>query len=156
MNEVKVVIIGIINAVLGFLSPIHDFMIAIVILFVLNFIFGLTADIVTGGEWSWRKAFRFFTHCLVFFVIAAAVFTCGHFMHNQDGAVQCVSYICYVAFYVYAVNIFRNLRHMLKEGTDMYKVVDILYYILTLKVVDKIPFLGEYLNKKKDGSTAKG
>ena len=156
MSEVKVVIVNIITAVLGFLAPIQDFMVAIVILFILNFIFGLIADMVTGGIWSWRKAFRFILHCFVFFVLAAAVFTCGRFMHNESGAVQCVSYICYVTIYIYAVNILRNLRHMLKEGTDMYKVIDILYYILTLKVVDKIPFLGEYLNKKKDGSTAKG
>jgi hypothetical protein len=150
MNEVKVVILNIITAVLGFLSPIQDFMTAIVILFILNFLFGLTADMVTGGEWSWRKAFRFIIHCLIFFVLAAAVFTCGHYMHNENGAVQCVSYICYVAFYIYGVNILRNTRHVLKEGTDMYKVVDILYYVLTLKVVDKIPFLSEYLKKKNN------
>ena len=150
MNEVKVVILNIITAVLGFLSPIQDFMTAIVILFILNFLFGLTADMVTGGEWSWRKAFRFITHCLIFFVLAAAVFTCGHYMHNENGAVQCVSYICYVAFYIYGVNILRNTRHVLKEGTDMYKVVDILYYVLTLKIVDKIPFLSEYLKKKNN------
>lgn len=156
MDEVRVAIINIIGAVLGFLAPIQDFMVAIVILFILNFIFGLTADMVTGGTWSWRKAFRFFTHCFVFFVMAAAVFTCGHYMHNQEGAVQCVSYICYVTIYIYAVNILRNLRHMLLEGSGMYRVVDILYYLLTLKVVDKIPFLSEYLNKNKNDDTAKG
>ena len=157
MSEVKVVIVNIITAVLGFLAPIQDFMTAIVILFILNFIFGLIADMVTGGTWSWRKAFRFFTHCFVFFVIAAAVFTCGHFMHNETGAVQCVSYICYVTIYIYAVNILRNLRHMLLEGSGMYRVVDILYYLLTLKVVDKIPFLSEYLKKaNKEDKVDKG
>lgn len=150
MNEVKVVIVNIITAVLGFLAPIQDFMVAIVILFILNFIFGLIADMVTGGIWSWRKAFRFILHCFVFFVLAAAVFTCGRFMHNESGAVQCVSYICYVTIYIYAVNILRNLRHMLLEKSGMWRVVDILYYLLTLKVVDKIPFLSEYLNKKKE------
>lgn len=33
MNEVKVIIVNVITAVLGFLSPIQDFMTAIVILF---------------------------------------------------------------------------------------------------------------------------
>ena len=157
MNEVKVIIVNVITAVLGFLSPIQDFMTAIVILFILNFLFGLTADMVQGEEWSWKKAFRFITHCLVFFVLAAAVFTCGHYMHNEQGAIQCVSYICYIAFYIYGVNILRNTRHILLEGSGMYRVVDILYYVLTLKVVDKIPFLSEYLKKankeQKDGDT---
>ena len=153
MNEIKVIIVNILTAVLGFLSPIQDFMVAIVVLFACNFVFGLTADMVTGGEWSWRKAWRFFTHCFVFFVLAAAVFTCGHYMHNEGGAVQCVSYICYVTIYIYAVNILRNIRHMLLEGSGMYRVVDILYYILTLKAVDRIPYLSEYLkrtNEKKE------
>ena len=149
MNEVKVIIVNVITAVLGFLSPIQDFMTAIVILFILNFLFGLTADMVNGSEWSWKKAFRFITHCLVFFVLAAAVYTCGHYMHNEAGAIQCVSYICYVTFYIYGTNILRNTRHMLQEGSGMYRVVDILYYVLTLKVVDKIPFLSEYLKKSK-------
>ena len=56
MNEVKVIIVNVITAVLGFLSPIQDFMVAIVVLFACNFVFGLTADMVTGGEWSWKKA----------------------------------------------------------------------------------------------------
>ena len=161
MNEVKVIIVNVITAVLGFLSPIKDFMTAIVILFILNFLFGLTADMVNGSEWSWKKAFRFITHCLIFFVLAAAVYTCGHYMHNEDGAIQCVSYICYVTFYIYGVNILRNTRHMLLEGSGMYRVVDILYYVLTLKVVDKIPFLSEYLKKankeqEEDGDTKEG
>jgi hypothetical protein len=36
---------------------------------------------------------------------------------------------------------------MLLEGSGMHRVVDVLYYVLTLKVVDKIPFLSEYLKK---------
>ena len=93
-------------------------------------------------------------------MLAAAVYTCGHYMHNEDGAIQCVSYICYVTFYIYGVNILRNTRHMLLEGSGMYRVVDILYYVLTLKVVDKIPFLSEYLKKankeEEDGDTKEG
>jgi hypothetical protein len=54
-----------------------------------------------------------------------------------------------VTIYIYGVNILRNIRHMLQEGSGMYRVVDILYYVLTLKVVDKIPFLSEYLKKSK-------
>ena len=149
MNEVKVIIVNVITAVLGFLSPIQDFMVAIVVLFACNFVFGLTADMVTGGEWSWKKAWRFLWQSFIFFVLAAAVFTCGHYMHNEGGAIQCVSYICYVTIYIYGVNILRNIRHMLQEGSGMYRVVDILYYVLTLKVVDKIPFLSEYLKKSK-------
>lgn len=150
MDEVRVVIANLISAVFSFLSPIQDFMTSIVVLFIVNFVFGLTADIVDGAGWKWRKAFKFFTHCLIFFALAASVYVCGHFMHNESGAIQCVTYICYVAIWAYSINVCRNLRVIIKEGTPLYKVVDIIYYVLTLKVVDKIPFVNDYLNNKKE------
>ena len=46
---------------------------------------------------------------------------------------------------------------MLIENTTMWKVAGFVYYVLTLKVVDKIPFLNEYLkstNGKADSDKA--
>lgn len=153
INELKIAILSIITAVINFLSPIQDFMTAIAILFTANFFFGITAGMVQNEEWSWRKAFLFFKHCLLFFLLIFAIFSCGQFMHREEGAVQCVSYICYVAIYIYSVNILRNMRNIIVKGSNMYKVIDITYYVLTLKVVDKIPFLSEYIQSKKGGKT---
>lgn len=158
MDDIRIILANLISAVFSFLSPITDFMAAIVVLFIINFIFGLTADIVGGEGWRWKKAFRFFVHCLVFFALAASVYVCGHFMHNESGAIQCVTYICYVAIWAYSVNVLRNLRLIIKEGTPLFKVVDILYYVLTLKMVSKIPFVNDYINSKEDKNegTAEG
>lgn len=144
MSELKMVIINLISAVCGFLMPIHDFMVAIVLLFVMNFVCGLTADVVQGTGWNTKKALTFVGHCFIFFGLATFIFASGHFMHNEAGAVQCVSYICYVAFYIYVVNIVRNLRSVTLKGSSMYKLLDFLYYILTLKILNKIPWLSEY------------
>ena len=143
MDDIRIILANLISAVFSFLAPIGDFMTAIVILFIVNFVFGLTADIIEGAGWKWRKAFKFITHSLIFFALAACVFVCGRFMHNESGAIQCVTYICYVAIWVYSVNICRNLKVVLKEGTPLYKVVDI-------KMVSKIPFVNDYINSKED------
>lgn len=150
MDDIRIILANLISAVFSFLSPIQDFMVSIVVLFTVNFIFGLTADIVDGTGWKWKKAFKFFTHCLIFFALAASVYVCGHYMHNESGAVQCVTYICYVAIWAYSVNVLRNLRIILKQGTPLYKVVDILYYVLTLKMVSKIPFINDYINHQQE------
>lgn len=151
------IIANLITAVVSFLSPIQDFMTGIVVLFIVNFIFGLTADMVAGEGWKWKKAFKFFIHCLIFFALASCVYICGHFMHNENGAIQCVTYICYLAIWAYTINICRNLRVVLKDGTPLYRVIDVIYYVLTLKVVGKIPFLKEYIDKKeKDEDAAQG
>jgi len=152
MDEVRMVIANLITAVVSFLSPIQDFMTGIVILFIVNFIFGLTADMVSGLGWKWKKAFKFFVHCLIFFALAACVYVCGHFMHNENGAIQCVTYICYLAIWAYTINICRNLKVVLRDGTPLYKVVDVIYYVLTLKVTEKIPILKDYVNNKKEVS----
>ena len=34
---------------------------------------------------------------------------------------------------------------MLVEDTTMWKIAGFVYYVLTLKMVDKIPYLGEYI-----------
>lgn len=149
MSELKVIIMNLIAAVCGFLMPIHDFMVAVVLLFVMNFICGLTADVVHGDGWSTKKALTFVGHCFIFFSLATFIFASGHFMHNDSGAVQCVSYICYVAFYIYIVNIVRNLRSVTLKGSAMYKLLDFVYFVLTLKLLNKIPYLSDYFNSVK-------
>lgn len=146
MSELKVIIINLISAVCGFLMPIHDFMVAVVLLFVMNFICGVTADVVHGDGWSTKKALTFVGHCFIFFGLATFIFASGHFMHNDSGAVQCVSYICYVAFYIYVINIVRNLRSVTLKGSTMYKLLDFVYFVLTLKLLNKIPYLSDYFN----------
>ena len=147
ISEIKYVLCTLISGVMAFLMPIRDFMNAMVILFTLNYVFGVTADFVNGHHWSFRKSMVFFYHCLTFFGLAVFVFIIGRFMHNEDGALQTVSLLCYTALWFYSVNILRNLREVLIEGTTMYRVVSFIYWVVSLKMVEKIPFLSEYIRK---------
>ena len=73
-------------------------------------------------------------------------------MRNEGGAVQCISYICYVALYIYGTNIIRNLRKCVIEGSALYRILDIIYFVLTFEFIKKIPYLKEYyetLNQNK-------
>ena len=150
MGEFKFVICSIISGVMSLLFPIRDFMIAMVIVFSLNYIFGWVAGMVHGEKWSLKKSMVFFYHCTIFFVLTASLFITGHFLHNDAETLGVVKALCGVAIWFYATNIARNWQVMLVEGTTMYKVAGFVYYILTLKMVDKIPYLSEYL--KKGGS----
>lgn len=44
---------------------------------------------------------------------------------------------------------------MLIEDTTMHSVVDFIYYIVSLKLVNKIPYLNDYLMLNKNGDTNK-
>lgn len=130
---------------LAFMMPIRDFMTAMVFVFLVNYVCGLLADFVDGRRWSMKKTMVFFYHCFVFFGISAFVFTIGHFMHNRSGALQLISWLCYAAIWFYTCNVLRNLREIMIEGTTMYQVLGFLYYVMSLRMIEKIPFLSDYI-----------
>ena len=70
MNDVKTIIITIIGAIFTLLAPIQNFMYAMLLLFGLNFIFGLVAAIVNREGWSTRKALFFIWYCAIFLITA--------------------------------------------------------------------------------------
>ncbi len=148
MGEFKFVICSIISGVMSLLFPIRDFMIAMIIVFSMNYIFGWVAGMVHGEKWSLKKSMVFFYHCTIFFVLTASLFITGHFLHNDAETLGVVKALCGVAIWFYATNIARNWQAMLVEDTTMYKVAGFVYYVLTLKMVDKIPYLSEYLKKQ--------
>ena len=148
MGEFKFIICSIISGVMSLLFPIRDFMIAMIIVFSLNYLFGWIAGMVNGEKWSLKKSMVFFYHCTIFFVLTSSLFITGHFLHNDGETLGVVKALCGVAIWFYAANIARNWQAMLVEDTTMYKVAGFVYYVLTLKMVDKIPYLSEYLKKQ--------
>lgn len=130
---------------LAFMMPISDFMKAIAVVFLMNYVCGLLADFVEGNRWSLKKTMVFFYHCFVFSGISVFVFTIGKFMHNQDGAIQLISWLCYTVIWFYTCNVLRNLREIMIEGTTMYHVLGFLYYVMSLRMIEKIPFLSDYI-----------
>lgn len=149
LDSLRYFLIGLVSAMAAFFSPIKDFMTAAVLLFIVNFFCGLLADIVVGNKWQTKKALIFVWYCFLYFGLCAFVFACGHFMRNEEGAVQCVSYVCYLALYIYGVNIVRNLKKVVVSGSSMYRILDIIYYVLTFEFVKKIPYLSNYFEARR-------
>lgn len=149
MSDIKFFIIGTVWGFLTLLTPIKDFMISMVVLFTLNFLFGLIAARFEHEEWAWRKAAMFFVYCCIFFVTVAALFVAGHYLHSDEQAVFCVRYICIAAMYLFTTNILRNWRKILVPGTPWHQLVDFLHYVLSFGFVDKIPLFKKYQEYKK-------
>lgn len=155
MSDIKVFIIGTFWGFLTLLTPIRDFMVSMLVLFTLNFLFGLFAARFKGEEWSWKKAAMFFVSCFVFFVTVASLFVAGHYLHSDEQAVFCVRYICIAAMYLFTTNILRNWRKVLLPGTPWYQLVDFVHYVMSFGFVDKMPIFKKYQEYKKqeeDGS----
>ena len=141
MEELRTVIVTVIGAILTMLAPIQNFMYAMVLLVALNFIFGIVAATVNKEGWKTKKALMFFVYCAIFFVTACAVFIIGHFMGEHQQAITVVKILCYLAVYVFGTNIFRNLCLIVPQNSTWYKLFDLCYYMLSVKFIEKFPFI---------------
>ena len=146
MEKIKdfIVIIG--STLFGFYSPISDFMFAILLLMMVNFISGLLEDELNGTGWKGKKAFRAFTELFVLTGIGAFIYTIGHFMHSQQESIACVSAVCYGAIYFYSRNIIFNWLKITPKGTTLHKFFLFLYWVIGFYFLNRLPFIRDYFD----------
>ena len=150
MGEIKTYIIMVIGALFTLLSPIQNFMLAMVTLFGVNFIFGLVAAIVNKEGWSTKKALMFFAYCFIFFATAAAFFIIGKFMNEEGQAIAVVKILCYLALYVFGTNICRNWLNIVPKGSTWHKMVDLLYYVLSVKFIERFDTVKKWQEERNN------
>ncbi|MBQ5888390.1 MAG: hypothetical protein IIW77_03845 [Bacteroidaceae bacterium] len=149
MDSLKIVTASLVANVVGLLFPIWNDIFGLVLLFTANFVVGLLADVCNRREWSFRKAFCFFRDAGIYFAMVACIYLLGYFKGEERAAVHCVSFMIYVAIYFYGTNILRNARMITNEKSTLYRVLDFLYYILSLKVLQRSKSLKNYIDYEK-------
>ena len=149
MDGLKIVTASLVATVVGLLFPIWNDIFGLVLLFVVNFIVGLLADVCNRREWSFRKAFCFFRDAGMYFAMVACIYLLGYFKGEERAAVHCVSFMIYVAIYFYGTNILRNARLITNEKSTLYRVLNFLYHILSLKVLERNKLLKDYIDYEK-------
>jgi hypothetical protein len=142
MQSLKSFTVVSLAAILAYFEPVHNVLAAVLLLFALNFLFGLLAGIVVNGEkFSFRKAFVCIREVSVFLLILATVFFVGDHLGARGESLQAVSTIAYALVYFYAVNICKNLRELFPQS----RPISYLYYLLSIEVLCKLPLLNNYL-----------
>ena len=157
MEELRTYFVMLVGTLLSLLAPIQNFMYAMLILFGINFFFGIVAAIVNKEKWSNKKALMFFVYCAIFLVTACSAFVIGHFLGEQEQAVAVVKVLCFLAVYIFGTNIFRNLTNITPKGTSWFKLFDLCYYVLSVQFLEKLPFVKKWQeernNTKSEGRT---
>ncbi|MBO7302532.1 MAG: hypothetical protein J6U58_07495 [Bacteroidaceae bacterium] len=149
MDSLKIVITSLIANIIGLLFPIKNDIFGLVLLFSVNFFIGLIADVSNRREWSFRKAFRFFRDAAIYFVMVASIYLLGYLKGEEAAAVHCVSFMIYVAIYFYGTNILRNARMITNERSTLYRILDFLYYVMSLRVLEHCVYLKDYFDYEK-------
>lgn len=153
-EQVKNVLIGIVTAVLAYLKPIEGELWSLFLIFFLNFAFGYLSGMIANKEdFNFKKAFRCIGEATVFFVLCTAIYALGRLKGQDDGALQCVSFITYTIIYFYGTNVLKNLKEIFRPSTTPWLVVAFLYYVLRFGFIERIPFLAAYLNLQRKDET---
>ncbi len=145
MDTMRYFFASLLANIAGLLFPIRNDIFGLVLLFSLNFVVGLFADLSNHRDWSFKKAFCFFRDAAVYFVMVASMYVLGHLKGEEQAAVHCVSFMIYVAIYFYGTNILRNARMLTQEHSTLFRILDFLYYVLSFKVVGKYGYLKSYM-----------
>lgn len=144
---------GVFVALFSFLvvvfTPIKDSLIGMLILFAANGLFGLIADIMNGGGFKAKKALIFTKQCFIYYGTILFLFPVGFFLHKQEETATAIGVVSMITAWVFVANILRNCRACCPKDTPMYKIFDILYYIISVQVVEKIPFIASYIARKE-------
>lgn len=150
MDSLKLFVATLLANVAGLLFPIRNDIYGLVLLFTVNFLVGMLADVCNHREWSFRKAFGFFRDAAIYFVMVASIYLLGYFKGEEEVAVHCVSFMIYVAIYFYGTNILRNARMVTNERSTLFVVLDFLYYMLSLKMLGKNNSLMDYFEHERN------
>lgn len=150
MDSIRLTVATLLANVAGLLFPIRDDIYGLVLLFTVNFIMGMLADVCNRREWSFKKAFRFFRDAAIYFVMVSSIYLLGHFKGEEDAAMHCVSFMIYVAIYFYGTNILRNARMLTNERSTLFAVLNFLYYLLSLRVLEKSESLKGYFEHERE------
>lgn len=146
-TPLKSVLVTAFCAVMAFFAPIANLIFAVFIIFLMNCIAGIIADVVTE-----RKPFELkkFFHCLfetmVFYVIIMAVYVIGDQLLNLTGAIQCSTVIVYAILYFYGTNMIRNCIKLFPHS----KTLKFLYFVLSFEIIKKLPYMERFKEKEAE------
>ena len=70
-------------------------------------------------------------------------------MGEKEQAATVVKGLCFLAIYVFGTNILRNWRNILSDGTAWYKFVDLLYYVLSVKFIEKFDIVKKWQEERE-------
>ena len=133
---------ALLSLITSLVIPIHDFLVAIMVLATLNIIMGAIADYI----WSFTKAFKAFIYLGGYLLLLILAVLVGRLMHlTESDIVNFTSWVTWVMIWFYVVNILRNWNIRQPEN----KVISFLYWVASFKVTEKIRFLQEFNDKEK-------
>lgn len=145
-SPIKSALVTAFCAVMAFFAPIANLIFSVFLIFLLNCIAGLVADIVADRHgFDLKKFFHCMMETMVFYVIIMAIYVIGEKLLNLTGAIQRSTVIVYAILYFYSTNILRNCSKLFPSS----RTIKFLYYVLSFEIIRKLPYMEAFRDREQ-------
>ena len=144
---VKTLLTTFVSLLAAYVSHVGDALWILVLFFIGNVLVGLIEDTVRRhNAFSLKKFGAAFSLMATLAVIMGGIVIISHF-NAIDWALAdyMIKAFTWLFVWAYASNMLRNLKRIFPKSV----VISFSYYIVSFKMVEKIPFLKEFLSRKK-------
>lgn len=140
----KSALLSLTASMLDFFFPIHNFLLVIAGLATVNIILGAAAS---DEGWRFRKAFKAIWYLIGYMALIIASFTVGFLMKmDTDGVSKFISWMTWVMVWFYSTNSLKNWNKIQPDN----RIIAFLYWVVSIKFIDKVSYLSEYLKSNKN------
>ena len=144
---IKIMISIVVSSIIAYLQPVFNPMMAILIIFFWDIVFGILVDILKNNERiRMRKLLISFAFLSLYFIIISTTYIIGFLQDDELEVLYIVKWLTYVFIYFYGSNCLRNL-HLLAPNN---KTIAFLDYVFGLEMLKKIPQLAAFQKKNED------
>lgn len=129
---------------IAFLTPVHNAMLVLGLVFIADLFFGIITDVIRNNtQFSFKKFVFAAAVFLLYLSIIAAIHTVGWFMKDHDAALYVVKTVTYMFAYFLIKNSLKNLRELLPNNEAIAFLDNMLGFEFTKR-------FGQYFSKKTE------
>ncbi len=144
LKVVWVLVTSAMLAIISYFDPIVNFIVAILIMFLIDLILGITSGRKLNKEpISFKKGFLAVILFGVYVTIVAVPYILGNLMCDESLMAYVIKTISWATIYLYSVNISKNLKRVFPSS----RLIAFLYYFLNVEFLNNFPSLKNFLKK---------
>ena len=134
------------SGAMAYLLPLHGAMHALLLVFVVNIVLGIFADLVVQKKTLNAKKFLLsFIMVSVYLSIIIGIYIVGEQMDDLTQSMFVDKTLTWMFIFFYGTDVLKNLKIIFPNS----KPIVYMAYFLRLEFMNKIPHLEEFLNKDK-------
>ncbi|MDR0829733.1 MAG: hypothetical protein LBN95_06440 [Prevotellaceae bacterium] len=141
MEVIKSILITLQSLLLAALMQVRTTLAVLVLLFFVNILLGIVADVViNGNKFNFKKFMYACVEVGIYILIVCGIAVIAHIKGEIQLGDYALNALSWLFIYAYGTNIFKNLHKILPNSL----VISYIYYVISFEIIKKIPFFNNF------------